>query len=192
MLFALCACFPQRAQPAGSDAPQEDTSASPENTQSVTKQDGMQIIGTDELGYVSIPDNWVTFQDASGTESYQYSDPTGSSVITLSLFSNEGLTQEQKEMVSAKSAAQNLLYNLSQDGVEEVTGAETTLGGYEAYQVYGGYVSEDSSLPGAIVCWVFEDENKVIHYVAAEAPLEDSLAVVAYVQDSYSLTKTAA
>lgn len=147
----------------------------------------MQQVGTAEFGYVTVPGDWGPFLDLDGGDDFQYADPEGRCIITLNVFSDEGLTEEQKAQVTAELAAQSLWYNLEQNGVEEIQGARVTLNGIEAFQVYGLFVSEDYGEASMIVCWTFMDEDGVIHYVSAEAPAELALETVAYVESSYVL-----
>lgn len=149
--------------------------------------EGLQTVGTEEFGYVSIPDDWLRFYDLDGGTDFQYSDPTHACIITLNVFSDEGLTEEQKAQLTDELAAQSLWYNLEQNGVQDIQGAHVTLNGIPALQVYGVFTSEDYDQTSIIVCWTFQSEDGVLHYVAAEAPVEQSLEVVGYVENSYIL-----
>lgn len=148
----------------------------------------MQQVGTEEFGYVTVPGDWGRFTDLDGGDAFQYSDREGRCIITLNVFSDEGLTEEQRAQVTAELAAQGLWYDLEQNGVEEIQGARVTLNGIEAFQVYGLFVSEDYGEASLIVCWVFEDSSGVIHYVSAEAPAELAVETVGHVESSYVLT----
>lgn len=148
----------------------------------------MQTVGTGEFGYVTVPDTWMKFTDLDGGTDFQYSNPQGTSIITLNTFSFDDLTEEQKSQVDLESAAQSVWYNLENNQVSGIEGARVTLGPYDALQIYGYFTSEDYGLESGIVCWVFESSDGVFHYVAAEAALDDLMDVVSYVEDSYTLT----
>ncbi len=149
---------------------------------------GMQSVGTEEFGYVTIPDTWVKFKDLDGGTDFQYSNPEGTSIITLNTISLDGLTEEQKEQFNTKSAAQNIWYNLQNSDVTDIQGAQVALGPYDAYQVYGNFISEDYSLESGIVCWIFKSGDGVYHFISAEAAWENLKDVVSYVEESYTLT----
>lgn len=156
-------------------------------TQPEWNEGSSQTIGTDEFGHVTIPATWVRFRDLDGGTDLQYSDPQGNSIITLNIFSDDGLTEEQKAKVTAETAASSVWYNLEQNEVQEIEGAQVTLGKYNAFQIYGFFISEDHSLPSMIVCWIFEDENNVLHYISAEEPIENGAEAVSYIENSYTL-----
>ncbi|WP_349947095.1 hypothetical protein ABFV83_01185 [Lacrimispora sp. BS-2] len=155
--------------------------------QSELNEGSSQTIGTDEFGYVTIPATWVRFQDLDGGTDLQYSDSLGNSIITLNVFNDEGLSEEDKAKMTAETAANSVWYNLEQNEVQKIAGAQVTLGKYDAFQIYGSFISEDHSLPSIIVCWIFEDENNVLHYISAEAPVENSAEILSYIEDSYTL-----
>ena len=50
-------------------------------TQPEWNEGSSQTIGTDEFGYVTIPDTWVRFRDLDGGTDLQYSDPQGNSSL---------------------------------------------------------------------------------------------------------------
>lgn len=146
----------------------------------------MQVIGSGEFGYVSVPDNWVEFRELDGGTDFQYSNSSGTSIITLNVFSDEGLTEEQKDQLDADAVASSVWYNLENNEVTDLVGAKVTLNGYDATQVYGYFVNEDHGLPSVIVCWIVEDEQGAFHYISAEGTLDDIVDVVSYVESSYS------
>lgn len=166
-------------QPFEFDVPEPSESPVPDLT--------VQEIGTQELGYLEVPEDWVRFFDLDGTSALQYSNPAGTSIITLDTFDLSGLTEEEKGMVTAEDAAGSVWYNMEGQDVTDITGARVTLNDLEAYQVYGNFISEDFGLDSCIVCWIFEGGDGVLHYVSAEATVEDILDVVSYVEGSYHL-----
>lgn len=179
---------------APADSPQqkeeaEETPEAPSAEESVSaNNEEMQVIGTEELGYLSVPADWVEFHDLAGGTDFQYSNLSGTSIVTMNTVSLKGLTEEQKSRLNAKAAAQSVWMSLEAKGVMDIVGAEVTLRDMDAYQVYGAYLGADESI-GMIVCWLFETEDDVIHYLSAEAPLENIATVVGYVEDSFSVVK---
>lgn len=143
-----------------------------ENSSSETKK-----IGLETYGFIEVPDYWIDFKDVdlpADTTVIQYSDPSGSSIITMNIAKN----YEQ----DAKVSAENSFLDMKNDGVD-VEGARVKIGGYDAYQVYGCY--EDEGI--VLVSWHFKDENNTLHYVSAEGKENDIMNVVGYVENTYSL-----
>lgn len=134
-------------------------------------------IGIENYGFIEVPAYWVNFKDVdlpTDTTVIQYSDPSGSSIITMNISKN----YEQDAQVSADKS----FLNMKNEGVD-VEGARVNIGGYEAYQVYGCY--EDEGI--VFVSWHFKDENNTLHYVAAEGKVDDIMDVVGYIEKTYSL-----
>lgn len=153
-----------------------------------TQTEEMQTVGTETFGYISIPSTWVKFKDLDGGTDFQYSNIDGTAIVTMNLFDDAGLSEDQKADLDAKTAASSVWMNLEANGVTDIEGASVMLGNYEAYQVYGAFSSEDQGLASFIVCWIFEDENGNFHYISAEAPMESVMDVVSYVEKSYTLS----
>lgn len=146
-----------------------------------------QTIGNEAMGYVTIPSTWIKFVDVDGGTDLQYSNAGGTDIITLNIFDDAGLTEEQKAKLDAESAASSVWYNLEQNDVTDITGARVTLGGFEAFQCYGMFISEDFGIESMIVCWIFEDESGVLHYISAEGPMMSVMEVVSYVENSFTM-----
>lgn len=143
-----------------------------EDTSFTTKK-----VGKEDYGFVEVPSEWVDFKDLSlpdDTTVIEYSDPSGSSIITMNIAYN----YEQ----SADNAMQGLAQKIKDEGVD-VQGAKVKLGGYDAYQVYGTYENEGIVL----VMWTFKDENNTLHYVSAEGKENDIFDVVGYLEKTYSV-----
>ncbi|PWJ46881.1 hypothetical protein [Faecalicatena contorta] len=167
---------------------EENTPALEENESNTGESEAdMQVVGTDEFGYVSIPGEWVEFFELDGGADFQYSNVPGTSIITLNVFDDGGMPEEEKNQLDSETVASHVWYNLENNGVTDIVGARVTLNGYDAVQVYGSFISEDHSLPSSIVCWIVEGEQGVFHYISAEGGLDDIGDVVSYVENSYSL-----
>ncbi len=129
-----------------------------ENTNDVEVEESGKRIGTEEFGYVTVPDNWVRFYDVDGSSTYQYSY-AGIWIVTLYAV--------PKTQIDAKSYASNVRYAMEyEEGATNVTGATVTLGKYNAYQVYGYYPDDNVWL----VSWYFEAEDGKTHYLSIEGP----------------------
>ncbi len=142
-------------------------------------------VGTDEFGYVSVPEDWVSFVEATGGTDWQYSDPTGTSIITLNTFSTEGLTEEEKKAVSPETAAQSVWFNIENGGgTSAIEGAKVEFAGFEAYQVYAAY--EDGTF---LVTWCFEPGDGQIHYAAAEGTGDGVSEVVSILESTWAMSE---
>ena len=120
-----------------------------------------QRIGEEKFGYTDVPANYVVFTDPYISGDYiQYSDPTGTNIVTLSYY--------EESYIDAANYAYALLEQLEADpnvDPTSVTGAMVTLDGCEAYQVYGYYPDEDLFL----VAWVLDSpDDDYTHYIAVE------------------------
>lgn len=146
----------------------------------------VQMVGNDELGYVKIPADWVRFFDIEGGTDLQYSNPAGTAILTLNIFSLDGLTEEQRGQITLDHMAQMLTYSLEQDDVSELVGDKTTFAGYEAIRIFGFFISEDHDLPSMIVCWLFEDQDGVTHFVSMESAIEDFKNMYTQIESTYS------
>lgn len=189
----LAAANPTPSPVAASTAPAEPSDtptpveSAPASEDPAPTEEEKQVVGSEELGYVTIPAFWASFQDLDGATALQYSNG-GGTIISLDTFSDEGLTEEQKAQVTAETAAYSVWYNLEQDGVTDIVGAQVDLNGIDSFQVYGAYVSEDYGTASIIVCWIFADESGGLHYVSAEGPVDTIAEAVGYVEGSYTLT----
>lgn len=146
------------------------------DSSSDTGYEDTQRIGSVENGYTDLPGDYVKFEDPSlGSDFLQYSDTTGTNIVTLGHYSDE---------LSAHSYASAILASFQQDSEMDqssVTGATVTLDGCDAYQVYGYYPDEDLFL----VVWLLDSpEDDYIHYIAVEFTSEN-FDLFEMVEDTY-------
>lgn len=145
----------------------------------------MQRVGSEGIGYVSVPSTWLKFEDVEGGDDIQYSDPSGISIITLNIFDTSGLDEENAKNFNAEFASKNVWINIeNSQEPENIEAAKVKLNDRDAYQVYASY--DDESM---LVTWCVEDDNGVIHYVAAEGTNETIMDIVSFVEESYSFEK---
>lgn len=143
-----------------------------------------QHVGADGIGFVDVPASWVEFKDVDGNSSIQWCDGTPYTIISLNTFNVDSVPEEERADFDAEDAANSVWANMLNDGCEEdsVQGAHVTLAGREALQVYGAY--PDGSF---LVCWLLEDDQGVIRYVAAEGTQDTIMDAVDIVEDTYAL-----
>ena len=141
-----------------------------------------KVVGNSDYGFVSVPENWVRFQDVSGSDAFQYSF-VDIFIVTLDYIEDNSFTAE--DYASTYMAQQK-----ADSTVTGVSGAMVKIGKndeYSAYQVYMYYPADDVYL---ITYW-FETGDGKIRYIALEGPenfgdleLDDYLEI----PKSFSLT----
>lgn len=158
----------------------EETNEDKEDTQKVDTK----VIGAEQFGYISVPNNWIRFHDLNGSTAYQFSDVKGEYIVTIDYIKEKEYT--------AKDYASNYLYNMKQSTeVTGVKGATVSIGRnkeYTAYQVYMLYQNEGIYL----VTYWFETEDGTIRYLAIEGPTEKDgkkITDYLYIPESFSLIK---
>lgn len=177
---------------AGKDAGEVSSTASVEPEPSLPESQpessepaaSTQRVGKAGIGFVDVPADWVLFQDAAGGSDLQYSDVTGTDIITMNQFDISALSAEEQAAFTAEDAAYSVWNNIEQrdgDSVMDIQGATVTLAGYDAYQVYASYTD------GVFLCsWCLMDEQGIIYYVAAEGPSDTIMDTVAMIEATYS------
>lgn len=138
-----------------------------------------KAMGNDNCGYIDVPSDWVIFYEMGGIQGaddyYQMCSADGKTIITMCVYST----------VDAYTAACNVYESLSAEGgTTDLVSATATIGGYDAYQVYGEY----SDL--YLVTYFFEAEDGLTHYVAVEFPIDQAGSpIVQNIESSYRLTE---
>lgn len=142
-----------------------------------------KIVGDDEHGYISVPDDWAKFYDVDGASALQYSY-AGVYIVSLDY------VDDAKH--SAREYATNFSYTMEKS--DEVTGVSfntVAIGKnkeYTAYRVDMYYPSDKVYL----VTYWFETEDGKVRYIALEGPNgsnDTNLDNFMFIPDSFSLTK---
>ena len=141
-------------------------------------------VGSDGIGYVTIPANWVDFEDTDGNASLQWCDGTPYTVISLNVFNMDSVPEDQSASFGPEQAAESVWMNMVNDGADEesIQGAHVKLAGRDAVQVYGVY--PDGSF---LVTWLLADDAGTIRYVAAEGTQDTIMDTVNIVESTYEL-----
>lgn len=145
------------------ETPEVPENEKPESTPEITLEEpeqDTQLIGNDIVGTMEIPSNFIPFQDISGGDDLQYSDPGGYLIFTMNII--EGADRETMK--------ENLMMGLTSEGALGVTGANVYVNYYPAQQVYGYYPDVEKYL----VIWLIEDpiDETKVYYLAAEFDAE--------------------
>ncbi len=146
--------------------------------------DQTQHVGADGIGFVDVPASWVEFKDVDGNSSIQWCDGTPYTIISLDTFNVDSVPEEERADFDAEDAAKSVWANMLNAGCEEdsVQGGRVTLAGRDALQVYGVYPNGSF-----LVCWLLQDDQGVIRYVAAEGTQDTIMDAVDVVEDTYAL-----
>ena len=139
----------------------------------VSYSDVDKRVGNTTLGYVTVPTDWLNFQDISSNRGLRYADKDGTYIVTLDALSTS--------TISARDYALGVASNLEQNGVTNLKGAEVKLAGYDAYQVYGFHPTENVWL----LIYFFEAEDGNTHYIGIEGPERTNEAFK--IPDTFSL-----
>ena len=106
-------------------------------------------VGSEKYGYISIPDNWNLYSNDERIVYYN-----GNNTLVLDY---QDLNEE--ENVTIESIYSNIYQNLYSESDEELKSIKVKVNDYDAYQI-SGYSDE-----AYYAIWLFEDENKIVHYV---------------------------
>lgn len=131
---------------------------------------GYKYIGSEEYGYMKVPNNWYKFIDLDGNSTIQYSY---ANVWIATIFAVED------ESITTYKYAQTIFNGVKSEGATNVKlTMETIANKYYGYKVSCYYADENVYLN----CWVFEDNKGVKHYIAIEGPEKEN--------DYYDLVNT--
>lgn len=166
-----------------------DGAAGEADTAAAADGETMQV-GNDKVGYAEVAADWLPFEDVNGATAFQYASPDNKVVLSMDVVDETNLSDEEKETMTAESAATGIWGTLDEGGVKQITGSKVTLDGYEAFQVYGAYVDEENgNASSIIVCWVFESDDEVIHVVSVEGAADAIMDAVTRVETTYKVAK---
>lgn len=129
-------------------------------------------IGSDKLGYVSIPSDWHEHSSSENGTSLQYKSDT-----------SYALTMGVSDGKNAKEYAANYAKSMQDDRASNVTATLTKVANYVAYRVHGYYESENKWR----VSWFFDADDKNMHYIIIEGP--DSSSSNFNIPNTFKLTE---
>ncbi len=151
---------------------------SAKSKKSDTKIGNDTVIGSTELGYLKLPGTWYRFYDTTGNKSgLQY---TKDSIWIVSIDTIDVSSTSTAELLG-KTAIYSMKYG--DNPATKAEGAKIKVAGYDGYQAYGYYASENKYL----VEWFFEPGDGKVHYISVEGP--DASSDNFKIPDTFSLTK---
>ncbi|RSJ79616.1 hypothetical protein D8796_06145 [Streptococcus cristatus] len=159
-----------------------DTSSSSSRDKKTSKTTGTQRVGSDDYGYISIPDNWIKFTDLDGGDSIQYTDGSAYNIVTMNGYTREKAHVQDGETFNAELIAQRLAYSWNDNkDVEKMWGAKSTVSGNEAFQL--NVIMKSGQL---VVSWVFQKDDKV-YLISFEGDRKTLASVISYIEETWSL-----
>ena len=198
LLISLAGCFGAPQQPLISDAdptfPENesdldgiaDTSSSDEPTSEsgsmetddpISFSDETKRVGKEDFGFVTVPEMWVDFKDVNESTTAQYSDISGSYIVSLD--NNKNVEIEDPELW-----AQVILLQMDSYGSTDFEGATIEYMGYPCYQCYGTFPD------GTIwVVHIFTVDDGSIRYLSIEGPISGFMEIYELVSESYSVSE---
>ena len=135
-----------------------------------------QVVGSDEFGYMDIPDNFKLLPQPEGKTDLQYADPSGTVVITLNKLSAE---------ISSLNAMQSIENMVKQNGATDVKKEfESKVNNMSAMRLDCYYPAEKKSVTVYLV-----PSLEGTNYIAAEYPKGDDTALK-YIQSWRNVQKS--
>lgn len=125
----------------------------PENTNTEDR-----IIGDSTYGYITVPSDWLKFEDIENVRGIQYTDRNGDYIITMDA--------EKTSTITAQNWYNAMIDRFKKNGVINISSENVNVDKYNAFQVYGFH--EESKVWLSV--WCFETEDGITHYIGIEGP----------------------
>ena len=148
-----------------------------------------QWIGSDDYGYVKVPQSWIQFKDVNGGDDIQYSDGTDINIVTLNTFKAEqfGISESELEKVDPIQISNSIYQSKSNSERPEFSkgwGSTSTIGGYDAYQV--NCIAKTGKY---LVIWIFKSDDGKFRYVSLEGNLDTIKELAPTIEESWTNKK---
>ena len=146
-----------------------------------------QWIGSDDYGYVKVPQSWIQFKDVNGGDDIQYSDGTDINIVTLNTFKAEqfGISESELEKVDPIQISNSIYQSKSESSdFSKVWGSKSTIGGYDAYQV--NCIAKTGKY---LVIWIFKSDDGKFRYVSLEGKLDTIKELAPTIEESWTNKK---
>lgn len=187
---SVTACGKTKSNSAKDSQPSQTASATSSETTSSSKDTkkektgDTQRVGSDEYGYIDIPQNWIPFKDIDGGDSIQYTDGTGYNIVTLNAFTKEKADLGAGEEWTAETIANRLYYNWDKNpNVDKIWGAKTTVSDHDTFQV--NTIMKSGQY---LISWAFKDEDKV-YLIVFEGEKEVLADIIEDIEHTWSRSK---
>lgn len=146
-----------------------------------------QWIGSDDYGYVKVPQSWIQFKDVNGGDDIQYSDGTDINIVTLNTFKAEqfGISESELEKVDPIQISNSIYQSKSESSdFSKVWGSKSRIGGYDAYQV--NCIAKTGKY---LVIWIFKSDDGKFRYVSLEGNLDSIKELAPTIEESWTNKK---
>lgn len=146
-----------------------------------------QWIGSDDYGYVKVPQSWIKFKDVNGGDDIQYSDGTDINIVTLNTFKAEqfGISESELEKVDPIQISNSIYQSKSESpDFSKVWGSKSRIGGYDAYQV--NCIAKTGKY---LVIWIFKSDDGKFRYVSLEGNLDSIKELAPTIEESWTNKK---
>lgn len=146
-----------------------------------------QWIGSDDYGYVKVPQSWIQFKDVNGGDDIQYSDGTDINIVTLNTFKAEqfGISESELEKVDPIQISNSIYQSKSESSdFSKVWGSKSRIGGYDAYQV--NCIAKTGKY---LVIWIFKSDDSKFRYVSLEGKLDTIKELAPTIEESWTNKK---
>ena len=146
-----------------------------------------QWIGSDDYGYVKVPQSWIQFKDVNGGDDIQYSDGTDINIVTLNTFKAEqfGISESELEKVDPIQISNSIYQSKSESpDFSKVWGSKSTIGGYDAYQV--NCIAKTGKY---LVIWIFKSDDGKFRYVSLVGDLDTIKELAPTIEESWTNKK---
>ena len=146
-----------------------------------------QWIGSDDYGYVKVPQSWIKFKDVNGGDDIQYSDGTDINIVTLNTFKAEqfGISESELEKVDPIQISNSIYQSKSESSdFSKVWGSKSRIGGYDAYQV--NCIAKTGKY---LVIWIFKSDDGKFRYVSLEGKLDTIKELAPTIEESWTNKK---
>ena len=146
-----------------------------------------QWIGSDDYGYVKVPQSWIQFKDVNGGDDIQYSDGTDINIVTLNTFKAEqfSISESELEKVDPIQISNSIYQSKSESpDFSKVWGSKSRIGGYDAYQV--NCIAKTGKY---LVIWIFKSDDGKFRYVSLEGNLDTIKELAPTIEESWTNKK---
>lgn len=162
--------------------------SSQESSSSQKQTEEMQVVGSDDYGYVKIPKSWVHFKEIEGGDDIQYCDGTDVNIVTLNTFKPEQFGISESEYAALETVQiSTSIYESKQKSQDfsKVWGSKSTIGGYEAYVV--NCIAKNGKY---LIIWIFKSDDGKFRYVSLEGVPEVLKNLLPMVEESWTNKKS--
>ena len=146
-----------------------------------------QWIGSDDYGYVKVPQSWIQFKDVNGGDDIQYCDGTDINIVTLNTFKAEqfGISESELEKVDPIQISNSIYQSKSESpDFSKVWGSKSKIGGYDAYVV--NCIAKNGKY---LVIWIFKSDDGKFRYVSLEGTPEVLKDMLPLIEQSWTTKK---